>query len=512
MNNDLVPLGRRWLSLLAVRVTCAAVAVAALEVLPGLAGPDDQVVVATAAIYGAGVVALEGLRRVARARWLGLLRLLVLADAVFLALVVNTTGGTSSPLAFLVYLHIVAVTLVVSYRRGLEAAVGHAGLVFLASGALGARYLDGLLASAPSGATLRATSYLLVAVAVAALASVDERALRRSRIHVQAQLDLAAELHAAVHLQPTTTVLARHLVNRLGYRRAVVLGRGPTDDSVGAMVGPEGVVFVDHRAGPITDLTTGRPSTALVARLDDGILDRLLPRAENVVLMTLEADGRPVGVLAAEWGSRRRARIAADLIDATKQSAATAALAQHAATLLASSQRHAGHDDLTGLANRRSLRETVDREVARADRSNGVLSLAVLDLDHFKSVNDRDGHQAGDAVLRTTAATLEREARHGDLCARLGGDEFALLLPDCGLDDAHEVVARIVAAIARDLAPAGVTASAGVASFPTHRSVSELVAAADRALYTSKQQGRGRTSVDADHELDLREPVRLTPA
>jgi diguanylate cyclase (GGDEF)-like protein len=507
--NEHVPLGRRWFGLLAVRATCAGVTVGALRVLPGLAGEHDRLLGAISVVYLACVVGAELVRRSAGARWLGLLRGLIVADVVYLALVVNVTGGTESPLAFLPHLHIVAVTLVISHRGGLEAAVGHAGMVFLTSSTLGARYLDGLLWSAPSGAALRATSYLIVAVAAAALASVDERALIRSRGHVQAQLDLAAELHAAVHLQATTAALARHLVDRLGFRRAAVLGSGAAGGSAGAVYDPAGPVLVDRLPQAIDELVRGRPATALVAELE-GPLDALLPNAENVVILSMEADGRPVGLLAAEWGPRRRARISADVVDATAQSAGNAALALRGAILLAASQRTAGRDDLTGLANRRVFREALDREVARVGRNGGVMALAILDLDHFKAVNDRHGHQAGDAVLRTAARTLATEARHGDLPARLGGDEFAILLPDCGPRHARAVVDRMVDAIGRELAPTGVTASAGVASFPDCRTAHRLLAAADAALYESKRNGRGRASGGADPvviDLDERRVV-----
>jgi diguanylate cyclase (GGDEF)-like protein len=516
LGSDLVPVGRRWLSLLAVRAACAAVTIASLRVLPGLAGAQDHALTVISIAYVGAAAVVEVVRSAAGGRWLGLLRASVVVDALYLALVVNATGGTSSALGFLVYLHIVAVTLVVSYRRGLEAAVAQAALVFISSSALGARYLDGMLWSAPSGAALRATSYLIVAVAAAALASVDERALNRSRAHVQAQLDLAAELHAAVHPQPTAVVLAGHLVERLGYQRAVVLGVGATGRCEGAVRGPDQRVLVDRVNRSIDQIAAGLGTLALRRNLDLDVLDRLLPDAENVVVLRMEADGRTVGVLAAEWGHGKRARIPADVVDATTQSAGYAALALHAATLLAASQLRADHDELTGLANRSSLHEALSREMARTERRRGVLSLALFDLDHFKEVNDAYGHAAGDDVLRLAARTLEREARQGDLCARLHGDEFAVLLPDCSPRDALDVVARVVRVLGEELGPHRVTVSAGVASYPGHDTPTGLMRAADVALYNSKEAGRNRATAADPVVIDLGvadgDPTQVTPA
>ena len=148
-------------------------------------------------------------------------------------------------------------------------------------------------------------------------------------------------------------------------------------------------------------------------------------------------------------------------------------------------------DPLTGLANRRSWDETFSREVARAHRIGSNLSLAMLDLDHFKRFNDTHGHQAGDRLLREAAAAWSSEGRQSiDLLARLGGEEFAILLPGADLNSATRIVERMRAAT-----PAGITASAGVASWDRSESPAELLARADAALYQAKEFGRDRTSV-----------------
>ncbi|MEU8078980.1 diguanylate cyclase [Catellatospora citrea] len=157
-------------------------------------------------------------------------------------------------------------------------------------------------------------------------------------------------------------------------------------------------------------------------------------------------------------------------------------------------------DPLTGLHNRRSFEDRLNAALSRAGRAESAVSLLMLDLDHFKAVNDRHGHPAGDQVLRTVAALLVRELRGVDMAARLGGEEFGVLLPGIGHRDAVAVAERLRAAIARcPVVLAGVTiqvtASFGVVSRPADgRTADELLARADDALYRAKRSGRDRVS------------------
>lgn len=155
-------------------------------------------------------------------------------------------------------------------------------------------------------------------------------------------------------------------------------------------------------------------------------------------------------------------------------------------------------DGLTQIHNHRYFQERLREEFRRAQRYDDALALIILDLDHFKSVNDRHGHVAGDGVLREVAAALLRSVRDTDLVARYGGEEFAVLLPRTHLAGALTVAERIhreVAALRPG--PEGalrVTASLGVSGFP-HRSVlsaEQLVLTADEALYRAKHEGRNK--------------------
>ena len=149
-------------------------------------------------------------------------------------------------------------------------------------------------------------------------------------------------------------------------------------------------------------------------------------------------------------------------------------------------------DMLTGLANRRAWEESLPREVARAARVARPLSVAVIDLDYFKEVNDAGGHQAGDQTLRAVAAAWSSQVRDVDLLARYGGDEFALVMPDCDADQAQAIVDRL-----RDTTPLETTFSAGIATWDGEESITELVRRADEALYAAKGAGRARTVVSA---------------
>jgi diguanylate cyclase (GGDEF)-like protein len=156
-------------------------------------------------------------------------------------------------------------------------------------------------------------------------------------------------------------------------------------------------------------------------------------------------------------------------------------------------------DALTGLQNRRAFDEALRREQARAARHGVPLSLILADLDHFKAVNDVHGHPAGDAVLRSFAASLGELFREGDGLFRFGGEEFAVLLPHADLPGAIRAARRLVAATARRAFTRGtvvlrLTCSVGVACFeaPAGDLGWDLVSRADAALYTAKRDGRSR--------------------
>lgn len=166
------------------------------------------------------------------------------------------------------------------------------------------------------------------------------------------------------------------------------------------------------------------------------------------------------------------------------------ALLVERADLLARFERLAATDPLTELLNRRAWNQALERAISHAARSGQPLSLAVLDLDRFKRLNDLHGHQHGDHVLREWAQAWSARMRGHDVLARIGGEEFGLLL-DSSLEDAVTIVDRL-----RAIKPYDETCSAGVTEWDRHESAEELIARADDLLYRAKTEGRDRTVAD----------------
>jgi diguanylate cyclase (GGDEF)-like protein len=166
---------------------------------------------------------------------------------------------------------------------------------------------------------------------------------------------------------------------------------------------------------------------------------------------------------------------------------------------LAVAEIRAATDGLTGLPNKRAVTDALKRTFAQAATTQSPLALLLLDLDHFKQVNDQRGHPVGDQVLASVGATLRGTLRTRDFAGRNGGEEFAILLPDTGIIDALEIAERIRSAIAEIALPGtdvSVTASIGVAVFPDHVSTPDrLERLADAALYLAKRQGRNRVEL-----------------
>jgi diguanylate cyclase (GGDEF)-like protein len=177
-------------------------------------------------------------------------------------------------------------------------------------------------------------------------------------------------------------------------------------------------------------------------------------------------------------------------------------------------QEQAVTDPLTGLYNRRYLREALSRELMRAKRKNSPLAVVMVDADHFKRINDTLGHEAGDMVLKELGALFKRSIRGSDIACRYGGEEFALLLPDASLDGAERKAEDIRMAVKRldirvqDKPVGALSASFGVALFPQHADEADaLLTKADEALYQAKGAGRDRVMVSGADSADHRGPT-----
>ncbi len=161
------------------------------------------------------------------------------------------------------------------------------------------------------------------------------------------------------------------------------------------------------------------------------------------------------------------------------------------------------HDPLTHVANRRKLEETFYLEAERASRLGQPLTAVLMDIDHFKSVNDTYGHAMGDTVLKELARMISRQARPYDLVARYGGEEFLILMPGAGLEQGKAAAERFrshVAAARIEGLPHAVTASFGVATLKPGEMPQTLFDRADKALYRAKAEGRNRVVVESFEE------------
>jgi diguanylate cyclase (GGDEF)-like protein len=456
--------------------------------------------------YGALVLAVEVLSRWApvRRHALTVLSLMLILDGAWLAAATYVSGGGSSPLRYAILIHVGAVALVASYRTGLKIALWHSLLLYAVHNA---QVLGVLVPTGEDGAgsmqelVVFVVVLWLVTLSTSALSAVNERELRRRRYDLEALTALAERVERAVDSQNVARLLLDSVVDLLDFPRAMVLAGPEGQLALLASYGlDEEVARRPGRPGlsSVVDLAHEARATQLVRGLDadaDPWLSRLLPGAEDLVVVPLMAEGRPLGAVVLEQRVELGGRIPRRVVAGLERSASYAALALRNAWLLEQVQRLAATDGLTKIANRRTFESTLEREVARATRNAEHVSLVMVDIDHFKSLNDNHGHQAGDEVLRNVAAALTIECRDFDTPARYGGEEFAIVLPGCGPEEAVTIAERLRAAVSKAPSVVPITASAGVATYPGHAGDADtLVRAADDALYQSKRHGRDRTT------------------
>ena len=178
--------------------------------------------------------------------------------------------------------------------------------------------------------------------------------------------------------------------------------------------------------------------------------------------------------------------------------------------------RASARDPLTGLGNRAALDAALERELAAANRHAQPLSLIILDVDHFKRINDRHGHLVGDAVLRALASMVSGEIRDSDIALRYGGEEFVVVLARTARNGAELLAERIRKRVAREAIDVGgrslgITVSLGTSTLEAGDDTESLLARADAALYVSKQCGRNRVTSRSRDETELAAP-RQRPA
>jgi len=245
--------------------------------------------------------------------------------------------------------------------------------------------------------------------------------------------------------------------------------------------------LVNLTIADITHPEDNQSYQSVVQRLKNGEIDsyelekRYIHKSGNIVWVQLTAallrddTGKPIQIIKQVQDITQRKQMESDL------------------------EKQAHTDYLTGLANRRHFLELAEHELAHVRRYGGALSVAMLDLDHFKHINDSYGHHVGDIVLKQLASLCHQMLRDVDVIGRIGGEEFAILFPETGSEEAYDIVERLRQAIAAreipldDLEPIHFTASIGIAAFnKSDITIDSLLSRADKALYEAKMGGRNR--------------------
>ena len=264
--------------------------------------------------------------------------------------------------------------------------------------------------------------------------------------------------------------------------------------------GPKNPVYIVHARDPWPTSeqaglrALGVPENAEVETIATG------PTGPDIEVAPGEATSFPIrsgdeslGEMIVFWGSRQLVAADRQTLALLAREMGTVAKTQF---LIEQTKMLAQTDALTSLYNRRHTNATLDTEVLRTNRYGPPLSAVMCDIDHFKSINDRFGHNIGDEVIRRVANVLSASVRRIDLAGRWGGEEFVLVLPSTPLDGAAIVAERIRASIEAlgplEGGPDRVTVSVGVGEHERGKNAIELIERADRALYRAKQGGRNR--------------------
>jgi two-component system, cell cycle response regulator len=271
-----------------------------------------------------------------------------------------------------------------------------------------------------------------------------------------------------------------------------------------------GVMFVDTLVGLAPQLgTLRRPWLGGFVRADHELLFPGVAGLKTLALLPLRRQERTAGALC--FGSRDPERFSHRLgADFLQHLASVTAICLENACNRARVLRSGLSDYLTGWHNRRYLTARLREELARAQRTGASVACLMIDVDHFKTLNDTYGHVGGDEALREISARIEGQIRASDTAARYGGDEFTLLLPDTSIADAARLAERIRVAMAPPIEVGhglrhAVTLSIGVAARTGRRGEEDLKALADRliadadaALYAAKAHGRDRVAISGD--------------
>jgi diguanylate cyclase (GGDEF)-like protein len=418
------------------------------------------------------------------------------AGLVVIAAVVASSGGARSP--GWIYLLFIVMFASYFYRRPVAAAYIAACLLtqslpFIYESRAGQTALL-------SKILVGGSTYIALAATIASGKELMRRVRSRAELLASEQAALRRVATSVIEGQPTEAVfelVAREAAVLLGGSGAAILRLDADDRAtvVGSWADSDLGRYVPGaivEMPPGSNLAQARASCSPV-RVDehppDSPVGQLGYRAS--IVAPVEVGGRTWGAVAvvAPKPAQLTASDEGKLMEFGKLLASAIASIDDRAKLAA----QASTDPLTGLANRRSLHERLAAEVARGQRHGRIMSVALLDIDHFKEVNDSGGHEAGDEMLVKVARCLTEQARADDILGRFGGDEFAWVMPETTREQALVAVERARRLIALTSSrPRHVTISAGICDTASTTHPAELLSHADSALYWSKLNGRDR--------------------
>jgi diguanylate cyclase (GGDEF)-like protein len=522
--DEYTALSDRMSYLLLLRVGLATVVFAWAAIRPEVLGTTLPELVTLTVGYLAVSCLAEWVRRRAGRFGFTVMSTLLLVDGLYLAYAMYVTGATQSPIRFLIYLHLVAVSLLASYRTGLKIALWHSLLLFVVLYAQAAALLPPVDVIPGRGIefdrmpVLNVTSFWLFALATSVFSAMNERELRQRRADLQSLVDVGARLDDVSDAVMQARIVLDGLAARFGFNRGMVLA---VSDGNVVILAARGIEEWSGEAHPDAIVATAwqRRELLPVKHLNPTLnpfIAATMPGARNLLVSPMVADGRPIGAIVLEHRSRSVFGVERRVASVLGQFSAVAALNLRNAVLLRRVQNLAERDSLTGAANRHMFQRTLEDTLANEPAGTDVTAVLFVDLDDFKVVNDSLGHAAGDELLVAVTDRIGGLVRQNDLVARLGGDEFAILTDDDEeLSRSRAMAERLV----RDLrAPyvlgentVTVTASIGIASVhDAGRSAQEIVRNADVAMYMAKANGKAgfavfdpgmHAAIRARHEL-----------
>ncbi|MEN3539293.1 GGDEF domain-containing protein [Microbispora sp. ZYX-F-249] len=375
---------------------------------------------------------------------------------------------------------------------------------------------DAVLIAVLARSTAFHAPHLVMFAALTACGAVCIEATRRLGMPAGVSRDLLSAwwLPVAFLLPPVYALLApipMQILLQLRVRATVLYRRVFSAAAIGLAAASASAVF--HRSIPVpSHLSSGEGGPIAVAAACAVLFTVLNTALIAVAAHASDPEGRWGEVL---WD---RERVLLDAVELCLGVLVAAVCGLNLALLLlvlppvvllqrsllhAQLQAAARTDPKTGLLNAAAWQREADTEIVRAQRTGDTLALVLVDIDHFKKVNDTYGHLVGDQVLAQVAATLRTQLREYDVVGRFGGEEFVVLLPGADVHEARRVAERLRARVGRMVVPAEqatvtVTVSAGVAIMNVHgEDLIELLAAADLALYRAKELGRDRVCLPA---------------